>query len=101
MKRKYICIHGHFYQPPRENPWLEDIEIQESAHPFHDWNDRITYECYKPNSQARLLDHEGHRFMEGVHPLADLAPRDVVVNEMVRVMKEQEEDHLFLDWVPV
>ena len=59
MKRKYICIHGHFYQPPRENPWLEDIEIQESAHPFHDWNDRITYECYKPNSQARLLDHEG------------------------------------------
>ncbi len=46
---------------------------------------------------ARLVDHEGRRFMEGVHPLADLAPRDTVVNEMVRVMKEQEEDYLFLD----
>jgi hypothetical protein len=37
---KYICIHGHFYQPPRENPWLEDIEVQDSAYPFHDWNER-------------------------------------------------------------
>ncbi len=46
---------------------------------------------------ARLVDHEGCHFMEGVHPLADLAPRDTVVNEMVRVMKEQEEDYLFLD----
>ncbi len=46
---------------------------------------------------ARLVDHEGRHFMEGVHPLADLAPRDTVVNEMVRVMKEQEADHLFLD----
>ncbi len=46
---------------------------------------------------ARLVDHRGRHFMEGVHPLADLAPRDIVVNEMVRVMKEQEEDYLFLD----
>jgi alpha-amylase/alpha-mannosidase (GH57 family) len=59
MIRKYICIHGHFYQPPRENPWLEKIEIQESAHPFHDWNERIAYECYKPNTQARILDQYG------------------------------------------
>jgi len=52
---KYICIHGHFYQPPRENPWLEDVEIQDSAHPFHDWNERITAECYAPNASSRIL----------------------------------------------
>jgi alpha-amylase/alpha-mannosidase (GH57 family) len=56
MTLKYICIHGHFYQPPRENPWLEQIEIQESARPFHDWNQRVAYECYRPNSRARILD---------------------------------------------
>jgi len=55
---RYICIHGHFYQPPRENPWLEAIEIQDSAHPWHDWNQRIAEECYTPNSQARILDRE-------------------------------------------
>lgn len=55
---KYICIHGHFYQPPRENPWLEEIELQESAHPYHDWNDRIHSECYGPNSAARILNEE-------------------------------------------
>jgi alpha-amylase/alpha-mannosidase (GH57 family) len=55
---RYICIHGHFYQPPRENPWLEAIEIQDSAHPYHDWNERVTAECYAPNSAARLLDGE-------------------------------------------
>ncbi|NLV26027.1 MAG: DUF3536 domain-containing protein [Methanomicrobiales archaeon] len=53
---KYICIHGHFYQPPRENPWLEEIEIEESAYPFHDWNERITDECYAPNGASRILD---------------------------------------------
>lgn len=57
--RRYICIHGHFYQPPRENPWLEEIEVQESAHPWHDWNQRITEECYAPNSEARVLDGNG------------------------------------------
>lgn len=51
-----ICIHGHFYQPPRENPWLEAVEIQDSAHPYHDWNERITAECYAPNAASRLLD---------------------------------------------
>jgi alpha-amylase/alpha-mannosidase (GH57 family) len=55
----YICIHAHFYQPPRENPWLETIEYQESAHPYHDWNQRITAECYQPNSVARILDKNG------------------------------------------
>lgn len=56
---KYICIHGHFYQPPRENPWLEDIEIQDSAHPYHNWNERITFECYAPNTASRVLDADG------------------------------------------
>ena len=51
----YICIHGHFYQPPRENPWLEEIEIEESAFPFHDWNERVTNECYAPNAASRIL----------------------------------------------
>ncbi len=56
---KYICIHGHFYQPPRENAWLEAIELQDSAHPYHDWNERITAECYEPNATSRILD-ENH-----------------------------------------
>jgi len=54
--RKFICIHGHFYQPPRENPWLEAIEPQDSAYPYHDWNQRITFECYAPNTAARVVD---------------------------------------------
>jgi alpha-amylase/alpha-mannosidase (GH57 family) len=54
----YVCIHGHFYQPPRENPWLEAVELQDSAYPYHDWNERITAECYAPNSAVRILDHE-------------------------------------------
>ena len=56
---KYVCIHGHFYQPPRENPWLNTIEVQDSAYPFHDWNDRITSECYSRNAAARILGEEG------------------------------------------
>lgn len=54
-----VCIHGHFYQPPRENPWLGEIEIQESAAPWHDWNERVAAECYGPNGAARILDDEG------------------------------------------
>lgn len=53
-----ICIHGHFYQPPRENPWLETVEAQDSAAPYHDWNDRITAECYAPNAAARIVDQQ-------------------------------------------
>jgi alpha-amylase/alpha-mannosidase (GH57 family) len=53
---KYICIHQHCYQPPRENPWLETIELQESAYPYHDWNERINAECYAPNTASRILD---------------------------------------------
>jgi alpha-amylase/alpha-mannosidase (GH57 family) len=56
---RYICIHGHFYQPPRENPWLEAIERQDSAYPFHDWNERVTAECYAPNAVSRILNESG------------------------------------------
>jgi hypothetical protein len=56
---RYICIHGHFYQPPRENPWLGSVEIQDSAAPFHDWNGRIAHESYAPNARARILDERG------------------------------------------
>ena len=56
---RYICIHGHFYQPPRENAWLEYVELQDSAYPFHDWNERIAAECYAPNGMSRILDSYG------------------------------------------
>ncbi len=56
---RYICIHGHFYQPPRESAWLEAVETQDSAAPFHDWNERITAECYASNASARILDDQG------------------------------------------
>lgn len=58
-KPRYLCIHGHFYQPPRENPWLEAVEVQDSAAPFHDWTERISRECYAPNCRARLVDGQG------------------------------------------
>lgn len=58
MMNRYICMHGHFYQPPRENPWLEEIEMQDSAAPYHDWNERIAAECYEPNAASRILDQE-------------------------------------------
>ncbi|MEZ4920416.1 MAG: DUF3536 domain-containing protein [Saprospiraceae bacterium] len=56
MSKKFVCIHGHFYQPPRENAWLETVELQESARPFANWNARINFECYAPNAAARILD---------------------------------------------
>ncbi|MGC8494909.1 MAG: DUF3536 domain-containing protein [Syntrophobacteraceae bacterium] len=59
MVDRYVCIHGHFYQPPRESPWLEAIEIQDSAFPYHDWNERITAECYAANAVSRIWDTRG------------------------------------------
>lgn len=56
--KKFITIHGHFYQPPRENPWTECIERQESSAPYHDWNERIASECYTPNAFSRILDNQ-------------------------------------------
>jgi len=55
---RYVCIHGHFYQPPRENPWLGEVEREDEAYPYHDWNERITAECYAPNTASRILDAE-------------------------------------------
>ena len=55
---RYVCIHGHFYQPPRENPSLEAIELQDSAYPYHDWNERVSAECYAPNAASRILDDQ-------------------------------------------
>jgi alpha-amylase/alpha-mannosidase (GH57 family) len=55
---RFICIHGHFYQPPRENAWLEEIEVQDTAAPYHDWNERVSAECYAPNTASRILDNQ-------------------------------------------
>jgi alpha-amylase/alpha-mannosidase (GH57 family) len=69
---RYVCIHGHFYQPPRENPWLEAIELQDSAYPYHDWNERITAECYAPNAMSRILDDQD-RIVQMVNNYAQMS----------------------------
>ncbi len=56
--QRFVCVHGHFYQPPRENAWLEAIEVQDSAAPYHDWNARINHECYAANGSSRILDSQ-------------------------------------------
>ncbi|MBI4385951.1 MAG: DUF3536 domain-containing protein [Elusimicrobia bacterium] len=58
MSARFVCIHGHFYQPPRENPWTGTVEKEESASPFHDWNERILNECYGPNAASPILDDQ-------------------------------------------
>ena len=60
QSNKYITVHGHFYQPPRENAWLDIVELQDTAAPFHDWNERINHECYSTNAVARILDEESY-----------------------------------------
>jgi alpha-amylase/alpha-mannosidase (GH57 family) len=69
---RYVCIHCHFYQPPRENPWLEAVEVQDSAEPYHDWNERVTAECYRPNAHARILD-EGGRIRQIVNNYSSIS----------------------------
>ena len=58
LTKRFICIHGHFYQPPRENPWLETVETQDSAAPYHDWNERVCAECYATNGAARTVNNK-------------------------------------------
>jgi alpha-amylase/alpha-mannosidase (GH57 family) len=55
MAGPFVTVHGHFYQPPRENPWLDAVEVQDGAAPYHDWNARVTAECYAPNTAARRV----------------------------------------------
>jgi alpha-amylase/alpha-mannosidase (GH57 family) len=70
-----VCIHGHFYQPPRENPWVGVVGRQRSARPFHDWNERITAECYAPNAEARVLEAAGSRRVSNYRQLSfDVGP---------------------------
>jgi alpha-amylase/alpha-mannosidase (GH57 family) len=56
--KRFVCIHGHFYQPPRENPWLETVETEDTAAPYHDWNERICAECYATNGAARIVNNK-------------------------------------------
>ncbi|MGH7248485.1 MAG: DUF3536 domain-containing protein, partial [Pseudomonadota bacterium] len=55
-----IIIHGHFYQPPRENPWTGALDREDGANPYHDWNERIHAECYRANAFARIFDGHGN-----------------------------------------
>ena len=71
-RARFVAIHGHFYQPPRESPWLERIEVQDSAAPYHDWNARVTAECYAPNTAARRVDAQ-NRILDVVDNFAALA----------------------------
>ena len=59
QRELHFAVHGHFYQPPRENPWTEEMPVEPSAAPFHDWNERIEAECYRPNAFARIVDDHG------------------------------------------
>ncbi len=68
----YVCVHGHFYQPPRENPSFEAIEVQDSAYPYHDWNERVCSECYAPNALSRILDDQD-RVIELVNNYAHIS----------------------------
>ena len=70
--RRFVCIHGHFYQPPRENPWTHEVELEPSAAPYHDWNERIASECYGPNSASPLVGEDG-RIVEMVDNYANMS----------------------------
>jgi alpha-amylase/alpha-mannosidase (GH57 family) len=69
---RQLCVHGHFYQPARENPWTGVVELQDAAAPYHDWNDRITAECYARNAASRILD-EADRVVRVVNNYAGIS----------------------------
>ncbi|MFK7930001.1 MAG: glycoside hydrolase, partial [Myxococcota bacterium] len=54
-----VCVHGHFYQPPRDNPWLGSVPCQPTAAPAHDWNERVANECYRANVGAQVWNQGG------------------------------------------
>lgn len=56
MSNRFLCIHGHFYQPPRENPFTGVIPLEHGAEPYHDFNEKITAECYRPNAELGNFD---------------------------------------------
>jgi alpha-amylase/alpha-mannosidase (GH57 family) len=108
LPQKYLVIHGHFYQPPRENPWIEEIELQQSAHPFHDWNQKINFECYQPNSMARIYDSSGRivdlvnnfeliSFNFGPSLLSWLEKHDFYTYEKI-IQADQRSRKLFSGW---
>jgi len=98
----------HFYQPPRENPWLETVELQDSAAPYHDWNERITSECYAPNGASRIVNQQ-HQIIRIVNNYArmsfnfgptllswleDFAPRTYrMIQDADRVSAERYSNH--------
>ncbi len=106
--QRYLCVHGHFYQPPRENPWLETVELQDSATPYHDWNERITSECYAPNGASRIVNQQ-HQIIRIVNNYArmsfnfgptllswleDFAPRTYrMIQDADRVSAERYSNH--------
>ncbi len=53
---RYVIIHGHFYQPPRESPWTGLISPEPGAAPFPNWNEKILSECYIANGRAHVMD---------------------------------------------
>jgi alpha-amylase/alpha-mannosidase (GH57 family) len=59
LSDRFVCVHAHIYQPPRDNPWTGRVPAQPSAAPQHDWNERVTLECYAPNTAARILGEDG------------------------------------------
>jgi alpha-amylase/alpha-mannosidase (GH57 family) len=101
---RFVCVHGHFYQPPRENPWIEAVETQDSAAPYHDWNERITAECYAPNGAARIVDSKNRilritnnysriSFNFGPTLLSWMEEKAPLTNRMVRNADRQSQKH--------
>jgi hypothetical protein len=71
-----LVVHGHFYQPPREDPWSGEVPQEFGAAPFHDWNERIAFECYRPFAAARVTSREGilECLNDFAHASFDLGP---------------------------